>query len=72
MGASRNPMALRPLDLIIIAVYLAGITLFGVRFRKSQRTLQDYFLAGRGVPAWANCLSIVRSEERRVGKECRL
>ncbi len=55
-------MALRPLDLIIIAVYLAGITLFGVRFRKSQRTLQDYFLAGRGVPAWANCLSIVATE----------
>lgn len=55
-------MALRPLDLIIIAVYLAGITLFGVRFRKSQRTLQDYFLAGRTVPAWANCLSIVATE----------
>ncbi len=55
-------MALRPLDLIIIAVYLAGITLFGVRFRKSQRTLQDYFLAGRGVPTWANCLSIVATE----------
>ncbi|MGH9510161.1 MAG: sodium:solute symporter [Terriglobales bacterium] len=55
-------MALRPLDLMIIAVYLAGITLFGVRFRKSQRTLQDYFLAGRGVPTWANCLSIVATE----------
>ncbi|MCI0353687.1 MAG: sodium:solute symporter [Acidobacteria bacterium] len=55
-------MALRPLDLTIIAVYLAGITLFGVRFRKSQRTLQDYFLAGRCVPTWANCLSIVATE----------
>ncbi len=55
-------MALRPLDLIIIAVYLGSITLFGVRFRKSQRTLQDYFLAGRGVPTWANCLSIVATE----------
>jgi SSS family transporter len=55
-------MALRPLDLMIIAVYLAGITLFGVRFRKSQRTLQDYFLAGRSVPTWANCLSIVATE----------
>jgi SSS family transporter len=55
-------MALRPLDLMIIAVYLAGITLFGIRFRKSQRTLQDYFLAGRNVPTWANCLSIVAAE----------
>jgi len=43
-------MGLDRLDLTIIAVYLAGITLFGLRFRKRQRTLRDYFLADRNIP----------------------
>ncbi len=55
-------MGLDRLDLIIIAVYLAGITAFGVRFRKRQRTLRDYFLADRNVPWWAISLSIVAAE----------
>jgi solute:Na+ symporter, SSS family len=55
-------MALDHLDLAIIAVYLVGITLFGLRFRKKQRTLRDYFLADRNIPWWAICLSIVAAE----------
>ncbi len=55
-------MGLNKLDLAIIAVYLAGITLFGLRFRKKQRTLRDYFLAGRDIPWWAIALSIVAAE----------
>src|SRR5690348_15223262 len=55
-------MGLNHLDLAIIAVYLLGITLFGIRFRKRQRTLRDYFLAGRDVPWWAIALSIVAAE----------
>ena len=50
------------LDLAIIAAYLIGITLFGLRFRKRQRTLRDYFLAGRDIPWWAIALSIVAAE----------
>ncbi|MDP9266952.1 MAG: sodium/solute symporter, partial [Acidobacteriota bacterium] len=50
------------LDLVVIAAYLAGITLFGLRFRKRQRTLRDYFLADRSVPWWAIALSIVAAE----------
>jgi len=50
------------LDLAIIALYLAGITLFGLRFRKKQRTLRDYFLADRSIPWWAIALSIVAAE----------
>ena len=46
----------------IIALYLAGITLFGLRFRKKQRTLRDYFLADRNIPWWAIALSIVAAE----------
>jgi SSS family transporter len=55
-------MGLNRLDLAIIAVYLIGITLFGLRFRKRQRTLRDYFLAGRDIPWWAISLSIVAAE----------
>ena len=55
-------MGLNRIDLLIIAVYLAGITLFGLRFRKQQRTMRDYFLADRNIPWWAISLSIVAAE----------
>lgn len=55
-------MGLDKLDFAIIALYLIGITLFGLRFRKKQRTLRDYFLAGREIPWWAIALSIVAAE----------
>src|ERR1700678_149367 len=55
-------MGLNRLDLAIIALYLVGITLFGLRFRKRQRSLRDYFLAGRDIPWWAIALSIVAAE----------
>ncbi len=55
-------MGLNKLDLAIIALYLAGITLFGLRFRKKQRSLRDYFLADRDIPWWAIALSIVAAE----------
>src|SRR5258706_9641534 len=53
---------MRWLDLTVIALYLAGITWFGARFRKSQRTLKDYFLGGKTAPWWAIALSIVSAE----------
>src|ERR1700683_3423072 len=53
---------MRWIDLTVIAVYLAGITWFGARFRKSQHTLKDYFLGGKSVPWWAIALSIVSAE----------
>lgn len=55
-------MGLDKLDLAIIALYLVGITLFGLRFRKRQRSLRDYFLAGRDIPWWAIAVSIVAAE----------
>src|ERR1700694_4360705 len=61
-GCRRYSMVLDKLDLTIIALYLAGITLFGLRFRKKQRTLRDYFLADRNIPWWAIALSIVAAE----------
>src|SRR6266550_2828474 len=55
-------MGLDKFDFAIIALYLAGITLFGLRFRKRQRSLRDYFLADRSIPWWAIALSIVAAE----------
>lgn len=53
---------LNALDLAVIVAYLAGVTLFGLRFRRKQRTLRDYFLAGNTIPWWAIALSIVAAE----------
>lgn len=55
-------MRLQIVDGIIIVAYLIGITLFGLRFRKSQKSLRDYFLADRNIPWWAISLSIVGAE----------
>jgi SSS family solute:Na+ symporter len=55
-------MGLNRIDFAIIALYLAGITLFGLRFRRKQKSLRDYFLAGRDIPWWAIALSIVAAE----------
>ena len=45
---------LRILDLGLVLAYLAGVTLFGLRFRKSnQGSLRAYFLADRNIPWWA-------------------
>jgi SSS family transporter len=49
------------IDLLIVIVYLAGVTLVGVYFRR-QRNLDDYFLGGRTTPWWAIALSIVATE----------
>jgi SSS family transporter len=53
---------MRYVDLAVLVVYLIGITWFGARFRKSQRTLRDYFLGGRRTPWWAIGFSIVSAE----------
>ncbi len=55
-------MRLTSLDLAIVIVYLAGITLFGIGFRKGQRNIRDYFLGGRTAPWWALAFSIVATE----------
>ncbi len=59
---------LRGFDLALVAVYLVGITLFGLRFRKrsgtgaADRSLRSYFLANNTIPWWAIALSIVSAE----------
>ncbi len=55
-------MGLNALDVTVIVVYLAGVTLFGMRFRKRASTLRGYFLAEKTIPWWAISLSIVAAE----------
>lgn len=55
-------MGRHSVDLAVIILYLAGITWFGARFRKSQKSLKDYFLGGHTAPWWAIGLSIVSAE----------
>jgi len=66
MHAASIPTRLHPFDLALVAAYLIGITLFGLRFRSGKdpnaRSLKSYFLADRTIPWWAIALSIVSAE----------
>lgn len=55
-------MLLRPIDYLVIALYLVAITLFGSRFARYQRTTKDYFLAARSAPWWAIAFTVVATE----------
>ena len=63
-----GPHRLRAFDLALVAVYLVGITVFGLRFRKrsgggaADKSLRSYFLANNTIPWWAISLSIVSAE----------
>jgi solute:Na+ symporter, SSS family len=55
-------MPIRAVDFAVLVLYLAGITWFGVRFRRGQSSVRDYFLGGRTAPWWALAGSIVATE----------
>jgi SSS family solute:Na+ symporter len=55
-------MRIHPLDLVIVVVYLLGVTALGIRFRQQQHDVKDYFLGGRSAPWWALAFSIVATE----------
>ncbi len=55
-------MQLHPVDVLVIVLYLVGITWFGLRFRGRDRSMRSYFLADGDVPWWAIALSIVAAE----------
>src|SRR5260370_4088946 len=60
--SARPNKTMRSIDLAVLVVYLIGITWFGARFRKSQKSIKDYFLGGHTAPWWAIALSIVSAE----------
>jgi SSS family solute:Na+ symporter len=55
-------MRIHPLDLVIVIAYLLGITALGMKFRREQHDVSDYFLGGRTAPWWALAFSIVATE----------
>ena len=52
-------MALSGIDFFIVMLYLGGILLMGLYFRKFVHSSSDYFLAGKMLPFWAIGMSIV-------------
>ena len=55
-------MGFSAVDYVVLLVYLAGITMFGMRFRKAQRSVKDYFVGARDTSWIIICLSIVATE----------
>jgi solute:Na+ symporter, SSS family len=55
-------MGFSTIDYFVLVAYLAGITVFGVMFRKSQRTVKDYFLGDKNTSWIVISLSIVATE----------
>jgi SSS family transporter len=49
-------------DYAVLLLYLAGITVFGTLFRRSQRTIKDYFLGAKNISWVVIGLSIVATE----------
>ena len=45
-------MGFSGVDYLVLLVYLVGITLFGMQFRRSQRMVKDYFLGNRTTSWW--------------------
>jgi solute:Na+ symporter, SSS family len=57
-----HPMGFSAIDYLVLVLYLAGITVFGSLFRRSQRTVRDYFLGAKKTPWFVISLSIVATE----------
>ncbi len=49
-------------DYLVLAVYLVGITIFGMRFRRTHRSVKDYFVGAKNTPWIVISLSIVATE----------
>lgn len=57
---------MHPVDVAVLFSYLVGVVLFGFLVGRSQKTLQDYFVSGHRLPAWAILGSIVATETSTV------
>jgi SSS family transporter len=55
-------MGFSPIDYVVLAAYLVGITVFGTTFRRSQRTVKDYFIGAKRIHWLIISLSIVATE----------
>ena len=57
---------MHPADLVVLVLYLGGVVGLGMWVGGSQRSVQDYFVGGRRLPAWAIMGSIVATETSTV------
>jgi solute:Na+ symporter, SSS family len=55
-------MGFSAIDYLVLVGYLAGITLFGMQFRRSQKSVSDYFIGQRKTSWVIISLSIVAAE----------
>lgn len=55
-------IALSPLDMTIVVLYLLGVTALGLWYSRGIKSSKDYFLAGRSLPWWAVGMSLVVSD----------
>jgi len=55
-------VALTPLDFLVLAVYVLGVTAWGVWLGRGQKAASQYFLGGRELPWPAVLFSIVATE----------
>ena len=53
---------MNPIDLTVIAVYIAGCTFLGAWLGSRSQGLKGYFLGESNIPAWAVMISIVATE----------
>ncbi|HEY6091090.1 MAG TPA: sodium:solute symporter [Gemmatimonadales bacterium] len=53
---------MRPLDVVVIAVYFVAVVITGLVLAGRQHDASDYFLGHRGLPWWALMLSVVATE----------
>src|SRR5215510_15352057 len=55
-------MGFSVVDYLVLLLYLIGITIFGTRFRKSQKSVKDYFVGAKNINWVVISLSIVATE----------
>src|SRR5215470_9582047 len=55
-------MGFSSIDYAVLVVYLIGITIFGMQFRRAQHTVKDYFLGTKNTSWIVISLSIVATE----------
>ncbi len=55
-------MGFKPLDYLIVLVYLMGVTVAGILISGRQHSSRDYFLGGKELSWWSVGFSIVASE----------
>jgi solute:Na+ symporter, SSS family len=59
---TENLLGFTTLDYTIVGLYLAGVTIAGALFARTQNTSRDYFLGGKQMSWWSVGFSIVASE----------